>query len=217
MNPRFHVEDDLLMEYAAGSMAEPMQVLVATHLALCPRCRQRVETYEAVGGAVLEDLDDTPVDPGLRNAVMSRLDSDEGFEPTTASEEMPVDLRVPQPLRSYLDGGLDELAWRSRGPVDEVRILEDHEGFTSRLFRIKAGRAMPQHTHEGCELTLVLAGGFSDGADHFLRGDVATADPETDHRPVADADEDCFCLAIYDAPLRLTGSFSSVLNRLIRI
>ena len=70
---------------------------------------------------------------------------------------------------------------------------------------------------EGNELTLVLAGGFTDGADHFLRGDVATADSHVDHRPVADADEDCYCLAVHDAPLRLTGSFAGVLNRLIRV
>ncbi len=217
MNPRFHVEDDLLMAYAAGAMAEPMQVLIATHLALCPHCRSRSETFDAVGGVMLEDLDEVPVEPGVRDAVMARLDTFEDFAPSRPREKQPVDLRVPQPLRGYLDGGLDDLAWRTRGPVDEVRILTEHEGYTSRLFRIKAGRAMPQHTHEGNELTLVLAGGFRDGADHYLRGDVATADAHVDHRPVADADEDCYCLAVYDAPLRLTGSFAGVLNRLIRI
>ena len=217
MNPHFHVEDDLLMSYAAGALAEPMQVLVATHLALCPQCRAKVEGYEAVGGAMLEDLDDAPLDRSVKDAVMARLDTFEDAAAAPEPEPRVIDMRVPQPLRSYLKGGLDDLAWRPRGPVDEVRLMTEHAGYTSRLFRIKAGRAMPKHTHEGNELTLVLAGGFSDGGDHFLRGDVATADHNVDHRPVADPGEDCYCLAVHDAPLRLTGSFSAVLNRLIRV
>ena len=45
------------MDYAAGSLSEPVALLIATHLALCPRCRHEVEEFEALGGALLEDLE----------------------------------------------------------------------------------------------------------------------------------------------------------------
>ena len=83
--------------------------------------------------------------------------------------------------------------------------------------RIKAGTAMPLHSHDGHELTLVLAGGFSDDDKHFLPGDVAVADASVNHRPVADPGEDCLCLAVTDAPLRLTGPFGRLLNPILRI
>lgn len=221
MMPRFHAGDEHLMDYAAGSLAEPFAVLVATHLALCPACRDRVAAFEAVGGALLEDLDADAVDRSLRQAVLARLDEAEGqaHAPAAPAVHKPkaIDLRVPEPLRSYLEGGLDDLDWKSRGPVDEVRLLRDHAGVTSRLFRIKAGTAMPQHSHGGSELTLVLAGAFTDRGDHFTRGDVAVADASVDHCPVADADQDCYCFAVNDAPLRLTGSLSRFLNPFIRI
>jgi putative transcriptional regulator len=67
------------------------------------------------------------------------------------------------------------------------------------------------------EMTLLLAGGFSDETGHYLRGDVALADPSVDHRPVADPGEDCLCLAVTDAPLRLTGRFGRYLNFLARL
>jgi len=219
MMPSFHAGDELLMDYAAGSLAEPIAVLVATHLALCPACRARVETFENVGGALLEELNGEAVDRSLRETVLARLDE-------TPSElapmghlrtPSPVDLRVPEPLRGYLGDGLDNLAWKRRGPVGEVRLMVDHPIITSRLLRIKAGTAMPQHTHEGTELTLVLTGAFTDRGNHFQRGDVAIADASVDHCPVADPGDDCYCFAVNDAPLRLTGRLSRFLNPFVRI
>lgn len=219
MMPSFHAGDELLMDYAAGPLAEPIAVLVATHLALCPACRARVEAFEAVGGALLENLGPEALDQSLRDSVLAKLDeTDSEIAPTLSPRKpAPIDLRVPEPLRGYLGGGLDNLPWKPSGPVDEVRILRDRPGVTSRLLRIKAGIAMPRHTHEGTELTLVLTGSFTDRGDHFLRGDVATADPSIDHCPVADPGEDCYCFIVNDAPLRLTGRLSRFLNPFIRI
>lgn len=217
--PSFHLSSEHLMGYAAGSLPEPMSVLVATHLALCPVCRRRAEAFDDIGGVLLESLESEPVKPSLRDSVLSQLDLQETAQKTAAPPIDPatLDLRVPQPLRGYLDGGLDDIAWKSRGPMDEVRILQDHRGITSRLLRIRAGTAMPQHTHEGSELTLVLAGSFTDGDKRFMRGDVAIADASVDHSPAADPGEDCYCFAVNDAPLRLTGSVSRLLNPFLRI
>lgn len=217
--PSFHLSSEHLMDYAAGSLPEPVAVLVATHLALCPACRKHAEAFDDIGGALLESLESKPVKPSLRDAVLSKLDMPEPGQETTVPTVDPaiLDLRVPEPLRGYLDGGLDDIAWKSRGPLDEVRILREHSGITSRMLRIRAGTAMPQHTHEGSELTLVLAGSFTDGEDRFMRGDVAIADASIDHRPAADPGEDCYCFAVNDAPLRLTGSVSRLLNPFLRI
>jgi len=217
--PSFHLLSEHLMDYAAGSLPEPVAVLVATHLALCPVCRKRAEAFDDIGGALLESLESQPVDQSMRNAVMAKLDAAEAVSEAAPRRVEPaaIDLRVPEPLRGYLDAGLDDVAWKARGPLDEVRILPEHGEITSRLLRIRAGTAMPRHTHEGSELTLVLAGGFTDGEDHFLRGDVAVADSNVDHCPVADPGEDCYCFAVNDAPLRLTGSLSRLLNPFLRI
>jgi putative transcriptional regulator len=119
------------------------------------------------------------------------------------------DPRVPRPLRGYLGSTLDSLAWKSRGSGRnaEVDLLAGHPGIRTRLLRIRGGTAVPRHTHEGNELTLVLAGGFSDASGHYLKG----------HRPVADAGADCLCLAVTDAPLRLTGRFGRYLNAFLRL
>jgi putative transcriptional regulator len=82
--------------------------------------------------------------------------------------------------------------------------------------RIKAGRSIPSHTHRGPEVTLVLDGGFSDQRGHYSRGDVCVADDTVEHRPVADPDGECLCLALSGGPIRFKGWLGSLLAPFMR-
>ena len=211
MIPRHHPTDEHLVEYATGAMPEAVAVLVATHLALCPTCRRRSAALDDMGGALLANAEPVEVGDGVLQSLMARLDEAQPDEPA-----MPPagngDASLPQPLRGYVGQALAEVRWQRMGSL-RLANLEIGDGtFRSRLMRIEAGAPMPAHTHSGNELTLVLTGGFSDGIGHYLRGDVAVADPEVVHQPVADDDGECLCLAVTDAPLRLTGRFTRLLN-----
>ena len=216
--PQHHPGAELLMDYAAGSLPEPVSLLVASHVSLCRNCQAEVARLEALGGTLLESLPDAPLDDESLERALARLDVDEAETPgpSAVPPAACADPRVPRPLRDYLDGDLDSLPWKSYGAVSEAKLLPEFPGIRTRLLRIKAGTAVPQHSHEGREFTLLLAGGFSDQTGHYLRGDVAEADPGIDHRPLADAGEDCICLAVTDAPLRLTGRFGRYLNPLFK-
>ena len=52
--PNHHPDDSLLIEYAAGGLSEAKALLVATHLTLCPQCREAVRQGEVVGAALLQ-------------------------------------------------------------------------------------------------------------------------------------------------------------------
>jgi putative transcriptional regulator len=106
--------------------------------------------------------------------------------------------------------------WRTVLPgIREFHVPHaEKAGGEASLLWIKPGRIMPSHTHDGAEVTLVLKGGFSDASGHYRRGDIAFADSDVDHRPRADEDEDCICFAVTDAPLRLTGPFGRIVQRL---
>lgn len=220
---KHHPDEELLMAYAAGSAAEPLSLLVATHLALCPDCRREVERLEALGGTLLEEIEPAPVGGELAARVMDRLETPpdwlaaETGEAKARGAATAGDPRLPRPLRDYVGAPLDELAWKRRGGTAEAEILPAARGFRTRIMRIDPGTAVPSHTHAGRELTLVLSGGFSDQGGHYLRGDVALADDTTVHSPVADPGEPCICLAVTDGPLRLTGRFARLLNPFLRI
>jgi len=226
--PTHHIGDDLLLAYAAGTCSEAEALLVATHLTLCPMCREQLEQLEALGGALLEEMPEEEVDDSLLESVFAKLDgtpgagmAGAGAAPIARSrggrETGQRQIIIPRPLQAYLDDDLEALPWKSlkRG-IDQLPLTTAAGSARAKLLRLRSGVSVPTHTHAGTELTLVLTGGFSDDRGHFLRGDVAYADEEVEHRPVADPGEDCLCLAVLDAPLRLTGAFGRLLNPFLR-
>ena len=215
--PAFHATDDLLLRYASGHLPEAQSLVIATHLALCPICRARVAEYEALGGALVEDIDPVPVAEDALAGVLARLDEpDHARDAAVLRPKAPLsqaDLLVPRPLRDYLGISLGELSWRRLMPgLEEADIEVGPESVRARLMRVESGKGMPRHSHEGEEMTLVLSGAYRDESGCYRRGDLQIADPEIDHRPVADEGEPCICLVVTDAPLKLTGPFGRLLN-----
>lgn len=218
MLPAHHPDASLLLDYAAGNAAEPVALLVATHLALCPACRRTAAACEALAAALLESDDpaaDTDV-PGPE-AVLARLAA-EVPEPAPKRSSPAAAAMLPQPLRDYLPGPLDALPWRmlSRG-VHAFDVIGGRDGARAALLRIRSGAGVPMHGHTGNETTLVLAGGFSDATGHYGRGDVQSTDAACEHRPVADPGGDCYCLVALDGSLKMTGKVARVVGRFVRI
>lgn len=215
-----HPKADLLFDYAAGSLSEPLALVVASHLSMCATCRDAVERYDAVGGALLRDIPETAVADSLLEQTIARLGDAEADEPEVSpgpALDHQTLAMVPPPLRPYLTGSLKDLSWRRMGrSIHEYRLTVPETGYTACLMKFQAGKAVVDHSHMGEEHTLVLAGGYTDGDSHYGPGDLAFADPSLRHRPVADPGEDCICLVVLDAPTRLTGPIGRFLNPFIR-
>jgi putative transcriptional regulator len=61
-----------------------------------------------------------------------------------------------------------------------------------------------------------MSGSFSDRTCDYSEGDFILADQSTTHQPRASMDQDCICLAVMDAPLKMTGLFGRMLNPFLR-
>jgi putative transcriptional regulator len=210
---RFHISNDILLSYSAGTLDEASGLLVATHLALCPHCRARNASADSLGGYLLESIETTPVSASMREAVLSRVrteaSSHEAKPPSPASAES----IIPDPLRSYLGGDIHDLHWKRLAPrVQQIPVPTIDQRSKARLLRFQSGLTVPSHGHNGRELTLVLTGSLCDRDTVLYRGDIAETDERTEHQPFAGPGEDCVCLAVTDAPLR----FKSVLARLLQ-
>ena len=219
MNASHHSSDDLLWSYAAGSLDEPSSILIATHLSLCPACRTVVAKAESLGGELFEDLDAAPVDAGSLDAVLARLDNTEEvgsvFVENRGHDEDGV--TVPAPLKEYLPGSVPSLPWRWLGPgVRYTPVKVEAKGPKVGLLRIAPGTKVPMHGHSGNEMTMVLAGGFTDATGSYQRGDVEAADDGLVHQPVADPGEECLCLVVTEGELQPTGMIAKVLQPFFR-
>ena len=212
MTPDHHPIEELLLDHAEGALQEAQALLVATHLALCPRCRGDLAALEAIGAGLMEAGEAEPFDAALLERTLARL---EGQEPAPAPAAKGLTW-PPRPLRDYLPGRLDALPWRMRLPGIHGVPLEGVAGGKVEMLRIQPGRAVPNHTHRGVEMTLVLEGGYTDELGHFGRGDVCVADESITHRPHADSGPDCICLTVTDGVLRFSGPFGWIVNPLQR-
>lgn len=215
MNINHHPNDELLLDYASGAMGEGWSLAIATHLALCPECRQAVGDIEAIGASLMEGLVPTKVSGDRLNLILPQLSEDVGMAVDQSPKKKATGLPpvLPDPLRRYADEDVNSLQWKRLGlGAFQCLITTGDENISVRLLRIPAGKPVPAHTHGGLELTLVLRGAFSDATGLYSRGDLQEADETLEHQPYADAGEDCICLAVTDAPLR----FNSLTARLMQ-
>lgn len=209
-----HLDDATLMAYASGNLPEAFNLIVAAHVSLCDTCRATVESCDAVGGALLEQGAAPQMDDQSLARALARLDVDPTPAPAPARRKPGV---LPGPVQDYVGGDLDSVKWRPLGMgVKQARLRTSSEA-TARLLFIPAGAAMPDHSHAGCEMTLVLQGAFQDEDDRFARGDIEVADDNVTHTPVAEIGQDCICLAVTDAPLRFTGWLPRIVQRFVGI
>ena len=114
-------------------------------------------------------------------------------------------LDVQELNERLMRGDFSDLSWKKIGSALRISYLKtgdpQHE---FALYHIRAGGRIPNHTHHGSEMTLVLQGGFSDANGSYHEGDFLFRGPEDDHAPTALQSEDCICLVVLDAPLKFT-------------
>jgi putative transcriptional regulator len=207
-----------LLGYAAGTLDEASSLLVATHLALCPQCRARNASADAVGGYLLETLPEASVSSGMLDSVLSRVRSETVTPAAPRLPDVHSEVVIPEPLRSYIGGDLPALNWVRMAPrVHQIQINTRDGRAQARLLRFQSGVTIPAHSHGGRELTLVLGGSLCDRDAVFQRGDIAETDEQTEHQPYAGDGQDCICLAVTDAPLLFKGVFARLLQPLFGI
>ncbi len=213
-NIQHHLTDSLLMAYASGNLSEGFSLVVATHISLCDECRARMEGFEAVGGALIEH-ESVAVDPGSLEATLALIER--GLGTSSPAIRTSPNAIFPSPLQDYTGGDLDSVAWKSVGGGVKQAILETDQDTSVRLLSIPGGAAMPDHGHQGMEMTLVLKGAFKDEEDRFGRGDIEIADEDLHHTPIAEEGETCICLAATDAPLRFSGWLPRIAQPFLKI
>ena len=205
-----HIPDALLAAYAAGSLEHPYALVVASHVSICLECRAALGAHQAVGGALLESGRTASLSDSLKNNVFAQLDAPVNDHPIYNRSGV-----FPGPVMQTLKGKPPK--WKTIGMGVRQCIISASQEGTVRLLYIPAGRAVPDHSHNGLELTLVLQGSFSDETGRFGVGDLEVADDSLEHTPVADEGLPCICLAATDAPLRFSSIIPRLLQPLIRI
>ena len=206
-----HADDATLLSFAAGSLPEALAAVVASHVAMCPRCRKELAVMDRLGGAMLHALPGTPLSISASDPERSGVDTAQGGPHVQAASASTA------PLARLLRGSLEDIRWRRLGPGVWHKPLELSKAARGdlRLIRVAPGKAMPDHGHGGSELTLILSGSYTDEIGRFDVGDLADLDDQIEHMPVADRDTGCICLIASDEKARFKGLIARMVQPFI--
>lgn len=234
-SPQHHPDKNLLVEFAAGTLAPAQAIAISAHLHYCVRCRNEVATLEAVGGALLsitpeqtpKNTDATPM-PSFDD-LMTRIDEQDKTTTTVKNNSASLNAsneatqahpalhqKLPRAVSKMLRN--KPIQWkRVTAELKSSSLTAGQDQYAVSLQKIAAGGKVPEHDHRGSEMTVVLKGSFSDEDNAYQLGDFLLKNPGDIHRPMSASNEDCLCLAVEEAPVKLTGLLTRLLNPFLRI
>lgn len=209
--PKHRLGDEWLVGLASGTLSEGEAVFARTCLSFVPGAAADLALAETLGAAVLERAPKAALRADARASLLAALETAQ-MEPPAEKQQAPgVQARqtggvMPAVLQDYAGGDVDRMKWSYLGPgMKKVRLWQNSEGQTLWMLRAQPGVKIPEHTHEGTELTLVLKGSFHDAFGSYGPGDVEETNDSHTHDLIIDEGEECICLALTDRPLKFKG------------
>lgn len=217
---KHHPDNNLLTEFASGTLEPALAIAVKTHLHYCNHCQQSIKRLEDVGGLMLEMLEPAEVDDICFDSLMKKITTHNAEEPKAKSANVanvsPICNDTPPVVHQLMS--TQTLKWkRSGGLLQSACLPAGEPGYVVSLYRLSAGARAPEHDHCGVEMTVILEGSFSDEHGIYQKGDFVVMEPGVSHKPVAASNEDCLCLTVMGGPVRFNGVFSRLLNPFLRL
>jgi putative transcriptional regulator len=231
-SPQHHPDLNLLTEFSAGTLERAPAIAVKTHLHYCHKCTLIVQQLEQVGAALfLSDVNEPSTENTDFAALMNKIDNiavadkkvtntthtdDDNTEENTVHKLPSKYADLPQLVKKMMLNNAVQWQYTTQN-LRSASLVAGQNQYAVSLQKIRAGGNVPEHEHLGDEITVVLKGSFSDEDSVYQEGDFLAKSVGDRHRPMASSNEDCLCLSVEQAPVKLTGTFSRLLNPFITI
>jgi len=206
-----HPSEAMLMSYALGNLSAGFALAVETHLTYCSQCRRDVALMAELGGTLIEEVAPQDMAATAFDDVLAMIEGNDAPAPVTQKLAFGPSYHgadpLPGPLGSFGAGPMEALGFKKRAPgIANYPLMKEQDGTFSRLLRIEGGKSVPHHTHNGIELTVLLAGSYHDEVSVYGPGDFVEHDDTVQHQPIAGMGEDCICLGVTEGPLRFSNT-----------
>lgn len=231
----FHPSDNDLIEFSAGNTDWALSICISSHIEHCPACAQKLRAFNKIGGATLSKSTKTAVSNDSFSRLLNTIKQHEAKETNTHQNNSNTPPLIPVSASknydtnrdTYTNQALDDLPkviqklvvnnkrlhWKRIAPaLQEAQITTGQNKYEVCFHKIKRGGKIAEHNHGGKEITVVLRGSFSDEHGTYHVGDYLVKEAGQVHRPLAAQNQDCLCLSIIEAPVKLTGLTGKIIN-----
>ncbi|MCE9670821.1 dimethylsulfonioproprionate lyase family protein [Myxococcus stipitatus] len=206
--------DDILAEWALGTLSAPDREAAERHLSTCAAC-QRAADRLAIAREGLSLLSTSAVEPppAVLARLMERMEGPRRLERFANQLAAFFDLTRERAL-ALLDALGDATPWMP-GPVEGSELMPveagpAREGMLAAILRLNPGVRYPAHTHHGRELNLVLEGGLREDDGHEVwPGEELEKTDGSVHAFTALAGPACLCASLLEGDTRFEEAPSS--------
>jgi putative transcriptional regulator len=222
---KHHPKFELIQQFVNGELPASLSAGISIHAEMCPKCLQKItELTEQVAEISFEDSLSTQFDVTNKPVIGSlsesqELDFDAMIDSITQSNDIALEKNRVATKIEYKNGfytlpsAISNMAFgknTSFGKLTRTRVqLNENEIHTS-LLHIAPGGGVPEHTHKGFELTVLLAGSFHDAEGEYVKGDFIMLDGSDQHNPVSD--NGCLCYTVANDALHFSQGINKLLN-----
>jgi len=219
---KHHPKFELIQAFVNGELPASLSAGIAIHIDMCPKCKKSIALLtEQVAEQSFKEafLDKFIVEDNEDLETIANLDFDEMIADITDSDEIdsvvtPVVKTVEFNKAAYtLPTVLNNIAignTTSVGKLSRARLQLDENEVHSSLLHIQPGGGVPQHTHNGYELTVLLDGSFHDEDGEYVKGDFIMVEGNHKHHPIST--NGCLCYTVANGALHFTQGINKLLN-----
>jgi putative transcriptional regulator len=199
-----------MLAFAKGELSITMTMAISAHVEMCPCCADKLSALETrLGGSELGGEEEIVVDSDF--AAM--------FADIVADDTQAELISVPQATLMYQHkevllpralSCLERSEFSTIGKIGRSRFNADDGTLRASLLQIAPGGEIPEHTHTGFEITLLLDGDFSDEDGEYVPGDFIMLDGAHNHTPKTK--DGCLCFTVVSSALYFNKGISKLLN-----
>jgi len=219
---KFHPKSSTLANFVEGTLPSVNSLIISAHCDMCPSCLDKIDelTQVAANGVFSNDIVES----------VTHRDYISMFECITREQSL-VKTSIVETRNQFIevDGrkfSLPKSLARLTGRIGEWSRLVgklwlapvDVGGpFLMQLLYMEKGGYVPEHTHKGNEISLVLSGQFDDGSYQYSSGDYIALNQIHTHTPVSISDGGCLVVVCLDKPLQFTKGWANLMNPLSQL
>ena len=219
---KHHPKFELLQNFVNGDLPASLSAGIAIHADMCPQCQEKIsQLTEQVAETsfeqnflhkfVVDDEDMAEVAELEFDSIIDEITASDDIESVKIHNDEPsIEFKgsqyvLPKAIRNIELGKIAQI-----GKLSRARLQLDEGEIHTSLLHIDPGGSVPEHTHNGFELTLLLAGSFTDEQGEYVAGDFIMLDKRHQHHPVSE--HGCLCYTVANDSLHFTQGINKLLN-----
>jgi putative transcriptional regulator len=217
---KHHPTFELIQSFVKGDLPASLSAGIAIHADMCPVCQQQIhQLTEQAAEISFEEAFLDRFNVEHHGEEIPLINFDQMIEGITETNEVELQdtiieksitfknktFKLPVILNSMPLGKTVQFGKLARAAFQ----LNENEIHTN-LLHIEPGAGVPEHTHKGYELTVLLAGSFHDDNGQYVKGDFIMLDGTNIHQPISQ--NGCLCYTVANDALHFTQGLNKLLN-----